>query len=284
MRTLAAIACSSPSFRAIGVSVALATLGFACEMEPTPDPRNQTIAYRDGTIAWDYTSSGERGNVAITEVFWSGSVEGNVPAYVHHPDDVFIELHNRHPRPISMKNWVISITAGTNLDTLGTYQDRYNRATRDYVLATPENNVIVEPFGYVLVAARRDGAFRDADYYVEDLQIPTGPFHVLLRDADDRLIDEIGDVRRRPFAGGFDGVTSRSMERTQLLFGNRGNVNVSWHAYSLHEFSPNVREGEPLHDLLRSRVHPDYRALTGATPGMPNSPDYSGNISSGSFE
>lgn len=284
MRIPAVTAGAATSIGAFGLFLALALFGAGCETEPTPDSRNQTIGYRDGTVAWDYTSSGERGNVAITEVFWSGSVEGEVGAYVHHPDDVFIELHNRHPRPVSLKNWVLTITAGTNLDTLGTYQDRYNRASRDYVLATPENNVIVEPFGYVVVAARPDGAFRDADYYVEDLQIPTGPFHVMLRDSDDRLIDEVGDVRRRPFAGGFDGVTSRSMERTQLLFGNRGNVNVSWHAYSLHEFSPNVRGEEPLHTLLRDRVHPDYRALTGATPGMPNSPDYSGNISSGSFE
>ena len=35
---------------------------------------------------------------------------------------------------------------------------------------------------------------------------------------------------------------------------------------------------------LRSRIRADWRALTFATPGRPNSPDYSGYISSGSFE
>lgn len=266
-----------------GPALALAMLG-GCSLEVEPDGRDMTVEYRDGTAQWGYTSSGERGNVQITEIHWAGSMRGDRDGWVHDPGDVFIELQNRHPRPISMRGWQLTILTGPNLDTWGPHFDRFRRANVTYVLETPEGDGVVEPNGYVVIAARRDGAFRNADYYIEDLVIPRDPFAVTLQDRDNRLIDRVLDERKIPFAGSWDGVTARSMERTQLLFANRGEQFAAWHSYSLNDWDTVRGQGERLHVILRQFVHEEFRTLTFATPGMPNSPDYSGMVSSGNFE
>ena len=140
-----------------------------------------------------------------------------------------------------------------------------------------ENGQPVMPNEYVVIAARRDGAFRNADYYIEDLHIPPGGFEIELRDIDYRLMGDAGDTTEEIFAGGFDMVAVRSMERVQLLFSNQGGRESNWHAYSY-----NVWDDQ--HAVLNVNVHEDYRTLTYASPGMPNSLDYSGNTTSGSFE
>jgi len=272
------------SMTRFGVCIAIACAFIACDLEPQPDGRDQQVGYRDGTSTYDYTSSGERGNVQVSEVFWAGSVEGTMSARVHDPGDVFIELQNKHPRPMYFTGWIITIVAGDNLDTYGPYRGTRERFSRSYVLPAPEHGQPTAPNGYAVIAARRDGAFRNADFYLEDLVLPESPFEIVLQDRDERLIDHVGDVRKTPFAGSWDLVTARSMERIQLIFGNRGNTNAAWHSYSLNTWNTAERDGVLLHELLRQNVHPDYRELTYATPGMPNSPDYSGNVSSGSFE
>jgi len=274
---------------AIAALVAAGALGGCALDEPEGDGRNQQVEYRTGTNEnpnvddpIDYTSNGERGNVSVTEVLWSGSVEGTMEARVHHPDDIFIELQNKHPRPVHLTGWLLTVRTGANLDTYEPYVSHGDRAHVTYVLPARENGQPIEPNGYVIIAARRDGAFRDADYYIEDLRLPEGPFEISLQDLDERLMDHALDYRKPIFAGGFDLVTSRSMERTQLIFGNRGNRDSSWHAYSLNAWD--AAGEDSLHVSLRRRIHEDFRALTYATPGRPNSPDYSGNVSSGSFE
>ena len=87
-----------------------------------------------------------------------------------------------------------------------------------------------------------------------------------LKDLDERLIDHVGDPRK-PFAGAYDAVTARSMERIQLIFNNRGNRDSAWHTYSLNDFDGGRRA--EWHQRLRSRIHPDFNARTFATPGMP---------------
>ena len=77
-------------------------------------------------------------------------------------------------------------------------------------------------------------------------------FEVTLRDLDERLIDHIGDDRKPPFAGSWDGVTSRSMERIQLIFNNRGDRDAAWHSYSLNDFDEDDRGA--FHQRLRNQI------------------------------
>jgi hypothetical protein len=253
----------------------------ACDLEPQPDQRDQTVGYRSGTVNDDYLSSGERGNVSISEVNWAGSVESVGDGFIHHPDDVFIELQNRHNRPTHFTRWLLTVETGVAMDTLHAERNDGNRSWA-YILPTRENNRPVEPNEFFVVAARRDGAFQQADYYIEDLHLPDAPFRITLQDLDERLIDSVGDDRKPVFAGAWDGVTSRSMERTQLLFNNRGDRDMAWHSYSLNDFS--VEEQATLHERLRSEIAESFRARTFASPGFPSTPDYSGSFSSGDFQ
>lgn len=254
----------------------------ACSLEPDPDDRNQQVYYRVGTADDGYLSNGERGNFIITEVNWAGSVEQVGDGYVHHPDDVFIELQNRHNRPMYLTDWLITVETGIAMDTIHVEFDRFRAARQSYLLPLREVNRPVEPNEFVVIAARRDGAFRQADYYIDDLRLPAAPFSITLYDLDERLLDGVGDHRKTVFAGSWDLVTARSMERTQLLFNNRGDRDLAWHSYSYNDFSEGV-DGE-LHVELRSGVHEAFIERTMATPGRPNSADYSGNVSSGAFE
>ena len=125
---------------------------------------------------------------------------------------------------------------------------------------------------------RADGAYPDADYIIPNLRIPRDFFGITIRDLDNRLNDGAGDAHKAIPGGGWDLVTARSMERVQLIFSNQSGRNASWHSYSYNEWDGAA------HTALRSRLAPEYMDRTYATPGMPNSPDYSGNTSSGSFE
>lgn len=257
------------------------TLAAGCALEPQPDERDQTVGYRSGTAEDDYLSSGERGNVTICEINWAGSVESVGDGFIHHPDDVFIEMQNRHNRPMHFTRWLLIVETGLSMDTVHTDRNDGNRSWA-YVLPPRENGRPVEPNEFFVVAARRDGAFQQADYYIEDLYLPDAPFRVTLQDLDERLIDAVGDDRKPLFAGAWDGVTTRSMERTQLLFNNQGGRDMAWHSYSLNDFS---QEGQgELHDRIRAEISESFRARTFASPGFPSSPDYSGSFSSGDFQ
>lgn len=250
-----------------------------CEREPNTGITRE-VGYRTGTAEDGYLSNGERGNVQINEIMWAGSVKGTGPDREWDPGDVFIELQNKHPRPIYLTRWQLTVEVGHALDGLDdTERDARSRVT--YIIPRREDRQPVQPNEFVVIAARRDGAF-EADYYIEDLELPRTHFSITLRDIDDRLIDGGGDTRKPAFAGAFDRVTARSMERIQLIFNNRGNRDGSWHTYSLNDFDTDERGA--LHVELRDRIRPEWRILTFATPGRPNSPDYSGYISSGSFE
>lgn len=286
------------------------SLAFGCTApQPDPDGRGQQVGYRTGDQSSQWTSSGERGNFNVTEVFWPGSVRGEGAARVHDPRDVFIELQNKHPRPMHLTHWILQISSGKFDEGLHPGQTTkvpglpYGVPTRqEYLLPKRVNGQPVEPSEFVVIAASRTGAFGEidcaqapegvrkspdgrcwlADYYIEDLRLDNAPFEIVLQDSDERLIDQAGDRRKRPFAGSWDLVSARSMERVQIIFNNRGNRDQGWHTYSLNHWE----EGEKgaLHKDLRRFVHPDYLTHTYATPGMPNSPDYSGFVSSGDFQ
>ena len=263
---------------ALLLGAALLTL-VGCQTELEPEGFQFETGYRSGTSADDYTSNVERGSVWMTEVNWAGSVEQVGDGFVHHPDDVFIELQNKFSRPLHLTGWQLIVEAGT------TNEHIHARGIEDseirYLIPERENGQPVNPNEYVVIASRRDGAFPNADYYIEDFELPYDRWKINIRDLDNRLNEGAGDLEERVFAGSWDGVTARSMERIQLIFSNRGNMDSAWHTYSYNDWD---REQTELHDVLRENIAEEYRARTFATPGMPNSPDYSGNTSSGSFE
>jgi hypothetical protein len=252
----------------------------ACRGPLPDDEHGYTVEVRDGTEAEDYLSSGERGSVMITEINWAGSVRGaELSALRHDPDDVFIELQNKMTRPVHLTDWLLVIES----DRLRGALERDDREgvdfVRSYRLPRREGGQPAYTNEYLVIARKRDGAFPEADFYLDELELPTTAFRITLRDLDLRLIDSSGSLDERVFAGGWDLVSVRSMERVQLIFANSGERESSWHAYSLHPWSPTQ-----LHEELRARIAPSHRGFTFATPGLPNSPDYSGNTSSGSFE
>ncbi|MCB9506636.1 MAG: hypothetical protein H6697_03090 [Myxococcales bacterium] len=262
------------------VAAAAAGAG-ACGDSRLYDERGMTVGYRSGTVDDGYLSSGERGTVVITEVNWAGSVEKVEDGYVHDASDVFIELRNQHYRPVHLTGWTLEITVGD--DSPGAYADGQTFGgeghwSATYTIPPRENGHAVDTNEYVVVAARRDGAFADADYFIEDLALPVDRFEVTLRDLDRRLIESAGNVKEPVFGGAWDLVTARSMERTQLIFSNDGGRNASWHTYAFNAWDGSA------HDALRARIAPEFRERTFASPGLASSPDYSGNTSAGSFE
>lgn len=255
---------------------ALAAL-WGCDEGPIKDGRDQGVGYRSGTSEDGYTSSGERGNLIITELHWAGSVREGLRGVVSYdPDDIFIEVQNKHPRPIHITGWQIIVQTGTGHRLEDDAQGFDDHPIRTFVIPARESGEPVDVNEFVVIAKKRDGAFREADYYLEDLVLPDARFSVTIRDIDDRLIEPAGAVEQDIFAGSFDLVTARSMERTQLLFANPGGREASWHSYSLNPW-------DELHETLQQHVHEDYRRYTFASPGVANSPDYSGNTSSGDF-
>lgn len=256
--------------------IVIGVLVSSCSQELVDDGRGLSTGYRDGTRDDDYRSSGERGQAVITEVHWAGSVQGSGADAVHDPADVFIEIQNRHARPIHLTGWQIEVERGVDDMRGGRWGAESSTVT--WVIGERRNGEPVGSGEYVVIAARADGAFADADYVIEGLELGSDFTRLTLRDSDDRLIEPAGSSSRPVFGGAWDNVTARSMERTQLLFGAQGGSDWSWHAYSLNEW-----DGEP-HETLRSRIAEPFRAHTFATPGFPNSPDYSGNTSSGSLE
>ena len=260
--------------------LALCVLVLAACRDLPDDEHGYQVEVRDGTKGEGYLSNGERGNVLITEINWAGSVRGSdVEHLVHDPQDEFIELQNKTARPMHYTDWLIVIESDRVRGALETEDRVRDTFVASYRLPRRKGGKPAYTNEYVIIARSRDGAFPDADFVVEDLELPTTDFTITLRDIDLRLIDASGSLGERVFAGGWDLVSVRSMERVQLIFTNDGQRESSWHAYSLHPWSPT-----DLHTVLRAHIASAYAPFTFATPGMPNSPDYSGNTSSGSFE
>ena len=236
--------------------VVATTAAVGCIDLSTSDPgtSDEQVLYR-----WeqeDGPSSAERGSVQINEINWAGSVDddGN-----YDPDDVFIELRNEYHRPYNISGWRIYID--------GDYKQSFR---------LPEIEEPLQPNQHFVIAAKEDGAFGDvADIIDERLKLGKRAVRVVLRDADRRLVEPAGSATEPPFAGGYDLVTVRSMERTQMLFQNIGSQDRSWHANTddlndAPEGRQNIREG--------------WRRYTLASPGEPNSADYSGSTAGGGFE
>jgi len=223
----------------------------ACQMGD-PGETFQTVAYRDG-LAPGEPNSGERGSVKISEIFWSGAVRNDG---TWDPTDVFIELRNESARPVNVSSWQI--------DLEGTHYKTFVIPQVDWKIGVGE---------HVFIAHKSNGCFPEPDWVMPELDLPSygDPFRLTLRDADERLMEPAGDKYMPPFAGGYDLRVSRSMEKAELMFGARGGEPHAWHFYT--EAEVDVPNNDKIAEGCRER--------TLASPGRPNSPDYSGSFSSG---
>lgn len=225
----------------------------ACNPDPTAQV-TQGVGYRDGLEPGE-PNSGERGTIRIAEVLWSGSVTGDG---TWDPTDVFVELRNESNRPVNLSGWRLELEGPR---------------TETFVL--PASDLDVPVGEHVFAAAKTTGCFPEPDWVVPGLSFAHGdPFLLTLRDADDRLIEPIGNEESDPFAGGYDGEQSRSMERAELMFGADGTFPHIWHFYT----------ETPVEVPNDDRVAEHCRDRTLASPGRPNSPDYSGAFATGSLE
>ncbi len=246
------------------VAIGAAAVWFGCHPFDISDPgeSDEQVLFR-----WDVDdapSSAERGSLHISEINWAGSVDddGN-----YDPDDVFIEIRNEFHRPVNLSGWRL------NLD------GDYKRSLR-----LPDFDDPLMPNDQIVIAAKEDGAFGEAADVVDDrLQLGKRAVRVELRDADRRLVEPAGSAEDRPFAGGYDLVTVRSMERSQSLFDNIGSLDRSWHANTDDVARDDVEvDGERVDP--QKNIAEGYRENTLASPGVENSPDYAGATAGGQFE
>lgn len=236
-----------------------ALLLVGCNAAPTEDDFANLgqVGYRDGD---DGPNSGERGCMKISEILWAGSMtnDGTLQR-----DDVFVEFRNECARPMDMRDWLLELSGADQA------------AWRIPAPASGEERLILDVGQHAYAAKRDDGCFADPDWLIPDLRFPNGSaLRLTLRDADERLMEPAGSRDQPPFAGGYDLVSVRSMERIEIMFGGRGNEPESWHYYT----------DAPVDVPNNDRVSSSCRERTLASPGRPNSPDYSGAFASGSFE
>jgi len=238
------------------LAVAPLALGLAgCDNADPSDELTQTVGYRSGVGA---TTSGERGNIKISEVLWSGSVtdEG-----IYDPEDVFVELKNEGSLPVNVENWILEIGGALNLEW-----------------RIPAGNTVIGVGERIFLAHKSTGCFPEPDVVMPELRFPgRDPFKLTLSDSDERLIEPVGSKTMPPFAGGYDLVRSRSMERIEMMFGGYGSEPQAWHFYT------------PLRDDSEDVENNDFVAVscrkgTLASPGRANSPDYSGAFAAGNLE
>ena len=233
--------------------IASAGLLFVLGCNPDPGEIDEQVGYR--TLLDEGPTSGERGSVRISEVLWSGSVsnDGHWNA-----SDGFVEVRNEGTRPINLSGWFLI------------FQGAVEKTVR-----FPDSERVLDVGEHGFMAVRATGCFPDPDWVAKDLEIPLGdPMRITLRDADERLIDSAGDKKNPPMSGGYDLVVSRSMERLELMFGQSGSSPQMWKFYV--EADTDVPNNDRIISACRQR--------TLASPGRPNSPDYSGAYASGGFE
>lgn len=216
----------------------------------------------------------KRGCMVITEVNWAGSINnsGNPD-----PDDDFLELNNRDcNKPVDLTGWRLVMEG----DIVRTY----------IVPEAPDGKTnIIQPSETRVLIAKADGAFRantENSYdpiHVPGMYFPERNFTIETYTAENFLIENaINNPDGLPLAGGTDGITVRSMERTDDNFDEEGTSITSWHSFTpCNEKSTD--EGElPLGTLCADgsigitgkNVHSDYTQRTFASPGESNTPQY----------
>ena len=228
-------------------------LAAAC---PAPSDEALQVGYRSTLSPGG--DNGERGTVKVNEILWSGSIRETDDGVVWDPTDVFIELRNEGLRPLNLSGWRLHIDG-----------------VRKEGFRIPDSDLRIEVASELYIAAKTDGCFPEPDFVIPGLRLPLDdPFEVELVDVDERLIEVAGHRDMPPYAGGYDLVVSRSMEMNNMMFGARGSMPHAWHHYTEAEVPvPN-----------NTRIAPECRRFTLASPGLPNSPDYSGQFASGALD
>ncbi len=222
---------------------------------PDPGEIAESVGYRDGDPVEDGYSA-ERGTVKITEIGWAGAA---TTLGVWDPTDSFVELRNEGAHPLDVGGWLLVVNG-----------------TDPVTVVIPAVGREIQPGEHAFFAGKLSGCYPEPDGVMPELRFPRGgdPFSLTLRDRDERLVETVGNVNEPPFAGGWDGDRVRSMERAELMFGADGGLPASWHFYTPATVDiPND-----------DRISIACRGATFASPGRPNSPDYSGSYSSGSLE
>ena len=228
----------------------LIALLLACN--PDPGFPDQGVGFRAGGADGN---SGERGTIKISEVLWSGSVKNDG---TWDPTDVFVELRNEGTRAIDLTGWQIEVNGSVT-----------------HTSVIPQTDAMLGVGEHFMLVASENGCFPSADVVLPNLTFSQDePFEIVLLDRDDRLLEPVGSTVLPPFAGGYDLVESRSMERIELLFGAEGTSPTAWHYYTT----------APVEVPNNDRVSADCQQRTLASPGRANSPDYSGASASGSLE
>ena len=82
----------------------------ACNTDP--GETEEQVGYRPQID--DGPSSGERGNIIISEILWSGSVRADGDGFRWDPDDVFIEIRNQGSQPVDVEDWRIVLEGSTD--------------------------------------------------------------------------------------------------------------------------------------------------------------------------
>ncbi|MCB9682447.1 MAG: lamin tail domain-containing protein [Alphaproteobacteria bacterium] len=248
--------------------LALLAGGVACN--PDPGHPDEGVDYRDGLDGG--TTSGERGTVKISEVLWSGSVADDG---TWDPTDVFVELRNEGNRPANLSGWRLELDGPFNV-----------------TWRFPDTAFEIPVGSEAFVATRSTGCFPNPDWVIPDLRFPQGDgFRLTLYDRDERLMEPVGSADMPPFAGGYDFVTSYSMERINLMFSSAGTEPQNWHFYNLRPCPNSVTDDDVNRNLAcyeripnNDQVSPSCRRHTLASPGRANSPDYSGAYAAGGFD
>ncbi len=236
--------------------VILSSFGILCTNNSNPGYPDINVyghpMYQDGP------THGDRGDILITEIHWTGTID-NKGKYYH--DDIMIEVQNKMERPVDIRKWRLIVEGHTE---------------KTYRIPDDQGPLTMETNEYIVIAKTKEHAFPNADVVISDLYIPKDFFMITLKDLDKRLIESAGNESGEPFAGSCDFYTARSMERTKAIFSNQGIRDVNWHTY----FNPDKKGGEANGNLISA----DFNLRTFGSPGEPNSPDYSGNISGGEYE
>ena len=213
-----------------------------------------------------------RGCVIIQEVNWAGSMKNNGS---YDADDDFLEMVNRDcNKPVDLTDWRLIMRGDVN---------------RIYYVPPGPNNV-VGPGQFAVIIAKTDGAFQqgsDSAYKPISLPgffIPERNWTIETQTAEDFLIEnEIGNSHGWPLAGGFDGVVTRSMERTDDNFEEEGVYVSSWFSYTpCNETSPSQSVTRLLGTSCTNFsigssgkfVNSQFNLRTFASPGEQNTPDY----------
>ena len=210
-----------------------------------------------------------RACLTLREIGWAGSVSNNGK---YDPDDDFLEIQNTD--------------CNIDMDLTGFRIFLHGDEERIYTVPTaPGLTNLVKPRDYIVIAAKTGGAFGGhAQVILPGMHFPNRNFTIETKTREDFLMENEINIRDGlPLAGGYDGYTTRSMERTDDRFDEEGTALTSWHSSSpCNERSPGsfgilgsaCRDDATSAGLSGSRIVDGFEKRTFATPGEENTGGY----------